>query len=45
VAFFRAMDIALAIAHRLKARIPWLSLLPLPEKAPSGSEPAIPPPG
>ncbi len=45
VAFFRAMDIALALAHKLKTRLPWLPLLPLPEKSPSGSEPAIPPPG
>jgi hypothetical protein len=45
VAFFRAMDIALAIAHKLKARFAWLANLPLPERTPSGSEPAIPPTG
>jgi hypothetical protein len=35
VAFFRAMDIVLAMAHRLQTRFSWLSILPLPKnKAP-----------
>jgi hypothetical protein len=45
VAFFRAMDIALAVAHKLTARFSWLSILPLPEKPSSSSKPAIPPTG
>jgi hypothetical protein len=31
VAFFKAMDILLALAHKLQARFSWLAVLPLPE--------------
>ena len=31
VAFFKSMDILLALAHKLKTRFTWLAVLPLPE--------------
>jgi hypothetical protein len=35
VAFFKAMDILLALAHKLQTRFTWLAILPLPKnKAP-----------
>jgi cell division protein FtsW (lipid II flippase) len=45
VAFFRVMDIALDLARTLKARHPWLSGFPLPEKEPHSSNLTIPPAG